>query len=160
MLNPQPIFRFVGHVREMQRHHQHVGNALGAFALEMMFRHPERVVAVAVHQHRHRLRLLQRGGEMLVGIQPIVDRRARVTNVVEIDMARVQAVEFRDHAVVLLVLAGMVVSHARLATRGGQRSIPPWPTADGACRADIASRQQKRSFHDAQAQRPEIHARR
>ena len=116
------------HVRQMQRHHQHVGNALGALALEMMLRHPERVVAVTVHQHRHRLRLLQRGGEMLVVIQPIVDRRAGVADVVQIDMARVEAVEFRDHAVVLRVLATMVVEGPWLATQ--ERPMPELPDVE------------------------------
>ena len=91
----------LGHVRQMQRHHQHVRNALGALSLEVVLGHPERVVAVPVHQHRHRLRLLERRGEMSVVVEPIVDRRAGVADVVQIDMARVEAVEFRDHAAFL-----------------------------------------------------------
>ena len=103
------------HVRQMQRHQQHVGDAFGALALEVVFGHPERVVAEAVHQHRHRLRLFQRGGEMRVVVAPIVDRRAGVADVVQIDVARVEAVEFRDHAAFLLVLAAMVAQGPRLA---------------------------------------------
>ncbi len=45
---------------------QHVGDALGAFALEMVLGHPERVVAEPVHQLGHGLGLVERGGEVVV----------------------------------------------------------------------------------------------
>jgi len=47
-------------MRQVQRHQQHVGNALGAFALEVMLGHPEGVVAEAIHLLRDRLCLPQR----------------------------------------------------------------------------------------------------
>ena len=49
------------HVRQVHRHHQDVGDALVAFMLEVVFGHPERVVAQAVHQLRHGLRLIEDG---------------------------------------------------------------------------------------------------
>ena len=52
---------------EVQRHHQHVGDALGAFALEVVLGHPERVVAVADPSALAiDSALLQRGGEVRV----------------------------------------------------------------------------------------------
>ncbi len=70
---------------------------------------------------------------MLVGIQAIVDRRAGVTDVVEIDMARVQAVEFRNHAVVLRVLAAMVVERPELATRSDRCPNCPMSRSSSVC---------------------------
>ena len=46
----------LGHMRQVQRHQQHVGDALGAFRLEVVLRHPEGAVAQAIHQLGHRLR--------------------------------------------------------------------------------------------------------
>ncbi len=53
-----------GHVGQVQRHHQHVGDALGAFALEVMFGHPEGGVAEAVHLLRDGLGFAEGGGQM------------------------------------------------------------------------------------------------
>ena len=84
-------------MRQVQRHHQHVRDALVAFALEMVLGHPERVVAEPVHQLRHRLRLVEDGGEMLVGETAVVDRHPAIADIVHVDMAGKQAVEFSDH---------------------------------------------------------------
>ena len=49
------------HMRQVQRRHQHVRDALVAFVLEMVLGHPEGVVAEPVHQLRHRLGLVEDG---------------------------------------------------------------------------------------------------
>ena len=56
-----------GEMRQVQRHHQHVGDALGAFRLEVVLGHPERAVAEPIHQLRHGLGLAQRGGQHSFG---------------------------------------------------------------------------------------------
>jgi hypothetical protein len=89
----------LGDAAQMHRHHQEVGDALGAFALEMMLGHPEAVVAEAVHQLGHVLGLAQRGGQMPVVVAPLVDRRAAIADVVEVGMAGKQAVKLGDHGV-------------------------------------------------------------
>ena len=86
-----------GAVREVQRHHQHVWNALRALALEMMLGHPERVVAVPVHHLGHRLGLEEGGRQVLVVVAALIDRRALVAAIVEIGVACEQAVELGDH---------------------------------------------------------------
>ncbi len=87
-----------GHMRQMQRHHQHVGNALVALVLEMVLGHPESVVAQTIHQLRHRLRLVEDGGEMLVGIAAVVHRDAAIADIFDIDVPGEQTVEFCNHA--------------------------------------------------------------
>ena len=77
----------LGLVREVQRHHQHVRDALRALALEVVLGHPEGVVAVAVHHLGHGLGLGERGRQVLVGIAALVDRRAAIADVVEVGMA-------------------------------------------------------------------------
>ena len=104
MLKPQPI-EVLGHVRQVQRHHQHVRDALGALGLEVVLRHPERVVAQPIHQHCHRLRLVQRGGKLFVRITSVVDRRAGVADILQVDMAGIRAVELLEHGNVLQVVS-------------------------------------------------------
>ncbi|MNG36495.1 hypothetical protein D3C84_1235360 [compost metagenome] len=65
----------------------------------MMLGHPERVVAQPVHELRHRLRLVEDRGEPLVRIEAVVDRDAAVSDILQVDMAGEQAVEFPDHAI-------------------------------------------------------------
>jgi len=84
-------------VREVHAHQDVVGDALGAFALEMVLGHPEAVVAELIHQHGHRLGLGQRARKMRIRIAPFVDRRAAVADVVEVGVAGVEAVELGDH---------------------------------------------------------------
>ena len=74
-------------MRQVQRHQQHIGNALGAFGLEVMLRHPVSAVAQAVHQLRHFFRFAQGGGQLFVRVAAIVDRRAAVADVLQVDMA-------------------------------------------------------------------------
>ncbi len=76
-----------GEVGEVQRHHHDVGDALVAFALEMMLGHPEGVVAETVHELRHALRLVEDGGELLVRIAPLVGGRRVLAHVAKVDVA-------------------------------------------------------------------------
>src|SRR5262249_13745258 len=75
-------------------------------ALEVVLGHPEAVVAEPVHQHGHGLGLAERARKMRVRIAPRVDRRAAVTDVVEIGVAGVEAGELCDHGVRVSVGAG------------------------------------------------------
>ena len=71
----------------MQCHENGVGNALGAFMLEVVFGHPEAVVAKAIHEFGHGLGLAQGGCEMRVRVTSLVDRRPAIADVVEVGMA-------------------------------------------------------------------------
>ena len=84
-------------MRQVHRHQDVVGDAFGAFALEVMLGHPETVVAEAVHQLGHGLGLAERGRQVRVPVAPLVDGRAAVANVVEVGMAGKKAVELGDH---------------------------------------------------------------
>jgi hypothetical protein len=90
-------FELPRYMREVQRHHQHIGDALVAFTLEMMLGHPERVVAHPVHELGHCLRLVEHGDQVLVWKPAIVHRNPAITDVVHVDMTGKQAVEFGDH---------------------------------------------------------------
>jgi hypothetical protein len=84
-------------VREVQCHEDGVGNAFSAFMLEVMFGHPEAVVAKAIHEIGHGLGLGQGGCEMRVRVTSLVDRRPAIADVVEVGMTSVQAVKLGDH---------------------------------------------------------------
>src|ERR1700730_10147495 len=81
----------------MHCHQDGVGDALGAFALEVMLGHPEAVVAEPVHQLGHRFCLAKGAGEMGVRKAPLIDWRAAITEVVEVGVAGKKAVELADH---------------------------------------------------------------
>ena len=84
-------------MREVQRRHQHVRDALIALALEMVLGHPEGAVAEPVHQLGHRLGLVEYGGQLLVGQAALVHRDPAIADIVHVDMTGKQAVEFGDH---------------------------------------------------------------
>ena len=86
-----------GLVREMQRHHENIGDAFRSLALEMVLGHPERVETVRLHHLGLGLGLCERGRQVLVGIAARIDRRALVAAILEIGMTCVQAVELGDH---------------------------------------------------------------
>jgi hypothetical protein len=86
-----------GLVDQVHRQHQQVGDALGAFGLEMVFRHPEGVVAQPVHLLGVGDRLVQCTSELLVGIPTVVDRRAEIAEILHVDGADIGAVELGDH---------------------------------------------------------------
>ena len=84
-------------VAEVQGQHQHVRDALVAFALEVVLGQPEDVVAGPVHQLRDGLALRKHRRQVLVGEPAIVRGRAVEPLVVQIHVAREQAAEARDH---------------------------------------------------------------
>jgi hypothetical protein len=86
-----------GLVDQVHRHHQQVGDALGAFGLEMVFRHPEGVVAQPVHLLCVCDSFVQCTRQLVVGIMAVVDRRPAIAEVFHIDRADIRTVEPRDH---------------------------------------------------------------
>jgi hypothetical protein len=86
-----------GDVGEVDCRHQHIGDALVAFVLKMVFGHPESVVAGPIHQLRHRLSLVEDGGQMFVGEPAVVHRSACVAGIVHVDVPGEKTVEFGDH---------------------------------------------------------------
>src|SRR5438105_15943070 len=84
-------------MREVQCRHEHVWDALHALALKMVLGHPEGAVAEPVHQLRHRLGLVEYRRQLLVRQAALVHRDPAIADIVHIDMAGEQAVEFRDH---------------------------------------------------------------
>jgi hypothetical protein len=86
-----------GDVAEVQRQHQHVRDALVPLALEVVLGQPVRVVAGPIHQLRDGLGLGKHRCQILVGQPAIVHRRAVQPLVVQVDVAREQAAESRDH---------------------------------------------------------------
>jgi hypothetical protein len=74
-----------------------VGDALIAFALEMVLGRPQAVIAQLVHHPGDRARGLEHLGEPLVRIAPVVGRRAVAPDIVELDLADIKGVEPFDH---------------------------------------------------------------
>src|SRR6516164_762417 len=62
-----------------------------------MLRHPETVVAKAIHQRGHGLGLAQCSCEVGVRITPLVDGRSAIPDVVEVGMTGIEAVKLGDH---------------------------------------------------------------
>ena len=77
----------LGQMRQMHAHHQDVRNAFVAFALEMMFGEPERVVAEPVHARRQGLGLGENRRQMVVAIAPFIHWRDVLTHVAQIHVA-------------------------------------------------------------------------
>ena len=71
----------LGDVREVHGQHQDVGDALVALVLEVVLGQPERVVAELVHHLGDGLGLLEHGGQLLVGVAPLVGGRAVLAHV-------------------------------------------------------------------------------
>ena len=92
-LNPR------GHVSQVYRHHQYIGNALVPLGLKVVFGHPEGRVAETVHKLRHSLGFVKHRGQVLVGKPAVIHGCAAVAHVVHVDMASKQTVEFRNHAI-------------------------------------------------------------
>src|SRR5262245_15480802 len=97
-IEPAPEPQPSRHMRQMYRQHQHIGDALVAFVLKVVFGRPESVVAQTIHKLRHGLRFVEDRHEMLVGKAAVVDGRSSVSDVVYVDMACIQTIEFGNHA--------------------------------------------------------------
>src|SRR5437773_5593405 len=63
----------------------------------MVLGYPEGAVAESVHQLGHRLGLVEYRRQLLVRQAALVHRHPAIADIVHIDMAGEQAVEFRDH---------------------------------------------------------------
>src|SRR5271156_586937 len=129
----------------MQRRHQHVGDTFVALMLKMMLGHPERVVTQPIHQLRHRLRLVEDGGEMLVGIAPVIYRDAAIADIFDIDVPGEQTVEFGNHAMTSHGKNRRQI-HGRLyaVVRGWQPATPHARYSAGATRPPIVGYQSRR----------------
>ncbi len=87
----------LGQVGQMDRQQQDVGQALVAFALEVVLGQPEGVVTVPIQRAGDGGRLVECRQQPLVREPAGVDRRRVEANVVEIYVAGVQAAETGDH---------------------------------------------------------------
>ena len=90
-------FEALGLRREPQPELDQVGQALVALVLEMMLGRPQRVEAELVHGLRDVARRGEDLAQALVRIAPVVRRRAVEADIVELDLADVEHVEFLDH---------------------------------------------------------------
>ena len=74
-----------------------IGDALIAFALEVMLRAPEAVIACFVHDARDVERGLKHLRQPLVRVAPLVRRRAVEADIVELDLPDIERVKAFDH---------------------------------------------------------------
>ena len=86
-----------GQVREVDGYHQYVGDALIALGLEVVFGHPEGVVAEPVHGLGDIGCLVIRGYKVVVVETAVVDGGSGIADVSHVNVARVEAVEFGYH---------------------------------------------------------------
>ena len=84
--------------RQPQPQLDQVRDDLVALALEMVLGDPQHVVAELVHGLRDVLGGGEHLGQPLVGIAPVVGRRAVQPDIVQLDLADIEHVEFPDHA--------------------------------------------------------------
>ena len=108
-----------------------VRDDLVALALEMVLGHPQDVEAEFVHRLGDVLGGREHLAQPLVGIAPVVRRRAGKPDVVELDLADIEHVEFADHALRPRQAAGASLTHklwenqrARRLTGRSRRGIP------------------------------------
>ena len=83
--------------REPQPELDQVWEDLIALALEMMLRGPQRFETELVHELGDVARGEERLAQPLVGIKPLVGRRAGHADIVELDLADIKHMEFFDH---------------------------------------------------------------
>ena len=81
----------------MNVEHDQVGDALVAFRLEVVFRHPHGVEPVFVQGLRDGLGLAVNGYQMVIAESAVVHRRSTVADIGHIHMTGIQAVEFGNH---------------------------------------------------------------
>ena len=108
-----------GQMRQVDIQHQQVGDALVALGLEVVFRHPEGIVAAGVHSFGNGLGLVKGGGQVFVGKGTVVHRRAAVADIVHIDMAGVQAVKLGNHCPAPLLYVKGIIQDSYRIPRGG-----------------------------------------
>ena len=88
----------LGHLGQVDEHHQQVGNDLVALVLEVMFRRPEAVIPQPVHQLGDLLAAVEDGDEAVVVEPPVVDRGGLQPQVPQVHVAGVKAAKVLDHA--------------------------------------------------------------
>ena len=76
-------------VRQVHGQHEDVGDALVAFALEVVLGEPQRVEAEPVHRRRELLRRVERVEQLVVAVPAAVNRRLAEAHVFDVDLARV-----------------------------------------------------------------------
>ena len=76
-----------GHMGQVHGHHQHIGNALVAFRLKVMLRHPEGRVPQWVHYLGPWLVLCQVRRQMLVGKAAVIHGCAAIAHIVHVNVA-------------------------------------------------------------------------
>ena len=74
-----------------------VRDALVALRLEVVFGHPEDVVAQIVHQGTDCLSLIEDCYELFVGVEAVVGGGSGETDVVQVNVSCEQASEFINH---------------------------------------------------------------
>ena len=84
-------------VRQMNRQHQDVRYDLISFALEMVLREPENVVAFAIHKRGDGGSLVEDGHQLLVRQPALVHGRGVQAMPIEVHVAGVQATEASNH---------------------------------------------------------------
>ena len=87
----------IGDMAEVDCFHQQVGDALVAFALEVVFRHPEGIVALLVHSDCDCVRLVEDGCQPLIGIEAVVGGRSVKAHILQVYMPCEQTAEPLNH---------------------------------------------------------------
>ena len=87
----------LGQVGQVYAHHQQVGDALIALGLEVVFGHPEGVVAQPVHEQGNGFGLVEHGGQVFIGEGAVVDGNTRIADVVHVHVAGKKTVELVNH---------------------------------------------------------------
>src|SRR5262245_39536459 len=89
----------LGHVGQVHGHHQHIGNALVAFGLKVMLRHPEGRVPQTIHELRHGLCFAKDRCQMFVGEAAVIHGCAAIAHIVHINVAGKQTIKFCNHVI-------------------------------------------------------------
>src|SRR5262249_17048988 len=103
------------------------GQALIAFALEMVLGGPKAVIAELVHQPRHVARRPEHLAQPLVRVPPVVRGRAVKTDIVERDLADIEAVKPSHH--LSICSPQLVRRRIAAATSSGLSSSARWPAS-------------------------------
>ncbi len=106
----------LGAVGEVHRQHRDARDALVPLVLEVMLGQPQRLVPERVGRLGQRRRGVERLGEALVGIAPVVGGHAREPAGLQLDVADVEGREARDHG----------RDHATQRRAAGQAPLVSW----------------------------------
>ena len=89
----------LGHMGEVHSIQQEIGDALIAFRLEMVFCHPEAIIAQPIQRFGDGFGFRKDGDEILVREPTVVDGRAAIPDVVHINVSGKAAVKMGDHSI-------------------------------------------------------------